>query len=373
MEAVLEAINNVKNDYGKSLYDIIIDQKAGVATIILENFETIFDSCSEYGKMHFLQLLKRNELEDIIYAKFEYLLITLKQDPILLKKLFKILDNKEFISDNIEFIVNTVGKGYIYSTTHILKFIEDIDRDKINLILENNKEEVVKEILKNSIMGSGKYLGKWNLIKDEIESYIPTIKIIIDELLQQENKRWIDISVLERGYYVTAFEIGNKVLKIGTTDGKYEVSNHRRILQPLARFRFGKNKGCALEIQEKVETGRFPIDELYKVYKELRDDGILATDFKPQNVGRLTKPNIVHFDGIDSVAPEAIGFDKEIESDKVLPKGELVLFDLGYIFKYQKDQNTDGEDIIRWPSEFALDMEERYEREKNRGRVDFER
>ena len=371
-EEILEAINNIKTDYGKALYDIILDKKTGVTSIIQANFETIFDLSSEYGKMHFLNLLKRTGMEDIIYAKFEYLLTTLKKDPILLKRLLKLLDNEAFIRDNTEFIINTAGKGNIYSVAHILKFIGGADREKINLILEKHKEDVVKEILYNSINGSGKYPERWAKIKDDIESYIPTVIIIIEELLKQEQKRWIDMDVLDRGYHVTAFEIGNKILKIGITGYKFEIPNHRRILQPLARFVLGKEKKASIEIQEKVETGRFPKEELYKVYKEIRDAGILVTDFKPQNIGRLRKPNIVHFKGIDSVAPNAVGLDKEIDSYEVLPAGELVVFDLDYIFREPPNKDIDEEDIP-WPSEYALDMEDIYQAEKKLKKREEER
>ena len=307
-------------------------------------------------------MLKGNELESIIYEKFEYIVRTLRYDPILFKKILRLLTDKSFVKNHTDLIINTVGKECIFSTSQILKNIAGIDRDKLNAVFEENKEDIVKAILKNSILGSSKYPGRWKNIKDEVYSYVPTVMIMIEEVLRKENKRWIDIDVAGVGYHTTAFQIGNKIMKIGTTGYKYEVPNHRRILQPLARLRIMKNKKIGIEIEEKVETGRFPIEDLYRVYKEVREDGIIMTDFKVKNVGRLIKPNIVHFEGVESVAPNAIGFDREVKKEEVLPAGELVVFDIDYIFR-ESDINEAEE--IPWPSPFAKEMEERYQRERS--------
>ena len=246
-----------------------------------------------------------------------------------------------------------------------LKDIHGVDRAKINAFIKEHKNKYVESILNRAV---GYKLGeeRWEDVKDELYEYIPSFVIIIEELLENEQKDWIDIKKINEGSFLTTFQIGEKVLKVGiASPNEHEIPNHRIFLQPLLRRNILHDKSVSVVIQEKIEPCELHAEELYKVYKELRDDGIYATDFKPSNLGITRKPNVIHFKGVKDVAPEAVGFDRGIDSQKVLPAGEAVLFDLDYCYD-EKNLEVNFKSVAKlpWPSDIAIDFEKRYRKEK---------
>lgn len=129
------------------------------------------------------------------------------------------------------------------------------------------------------------------------------IKLMLQEILKHEEKQLADIKQVGEGGYSTAFQIGSKIIKIGKAPETYEiVKNSKRFLKPLIRRKLdildedGKRDTISLEITEAVDTSaKVTEKELYKIYKELREEGIIWTDAKASNVGRLLKSNVPHF------------------------------------------------------------------------------
>lgn len=113
-------------------------------------------------------------------------------------------------------------------------------------------------------------------------------------------------------------------------------------------------------------------EELYEIYKELRDDGIIWTDAKAKNVGKLMKPNIKYSPKIGEIddngnitwgsqkyAGKAAGFDSQPENQEVLMAGEYVILDLDFVWE-------EGDKSIIWPSggSYSFEFEKRYQEEK---------
>lgn len=148
--------------------------------------------------------------------------------------------------------------------------------------------------------------------------------------------------------------------------------NHRRILQPLARKAFrnrlGKTMAC-VEISEEVDTNIEQKDpeELYKLWKELRDEGVIWTDVTWENVGRLKKKNIPSLNGEEMyVEPEAAGFKNKYKG-KPLEKGELVILDTDFIFE-------ENSPYLRWFNfGYAKSFEDRYKKENALDKEEEER
>ena len=136
--------------------------------------------------------------------------------------------------------------------------------------------------------------------------------------------------------------------------------NHRRILQPLTRINFaedGQDIFC-IEINDEVDTEIKEEEKnseiLYKMYKELRSDGIIWTDIRWENIGKLKRRNRPTLNGIEmDVAHNSIGFDKEIV-DGILEKGVFVIIDTDFFYK-------EGQENIYW-SKKAEEFEERYQK-----------
>ena len=112
--------------------------------------------------------------------------------------------------------------------------------------------------------------------------------------------------------------------------------------------------------------------QLYEIYKELRDDGIIWTDAKASNVGKLTKPNKRYSKKIGEIDDKGIitwgsqkyagtgaGFETQDENQEILNAGEYVIIDLDYIWE------ENYENII-WPSggSLSFEFEKMYKKEK---------
>ena len=197
-------------------------------------------------------------------------------------------------------------------------------------------------------------------------SYVPTIVRMVEELLESEGVDYVDIKYLDSGSSSTVYEIGDKVLKIGAVRNVYNMPNHPRILQPLIRLnlideKWDNTEFACVEIMDKVKRIEYEathLEQLYQIYKELRDAGIVWTDARPTNLGRLLKRNIPTLNGEEmDVEPNSVGFING-KNEETLDEGELVILDTDYIYP------VDSPDIY-WPNnEYYQLLERRWQQEK---------
>ena len=336
--------------------------------ILSENFEEILSKTDSDHKCSLLTLFIDNPtLEHIIKDDFTYIIENLNQEEFYLMKNFldKFRDNKveniEFIENNIDQIVSNINPTHLFEATKSMKGISENIDNILNEQLEKNKSEVIFSILDEST----KY--RPTEIEDKREEmlsgYVKTLEIMFDEVLTSEDKRMIDINEVKGGAYSSVYEIGDKILKVGGTRATYNIPNHRRILQPLTRIELIDEKdrralGC-VEITNKVERNldRDEEDEekLYSIWKELREDGIIWTDIKSANIGKLKESNKPTLNNEEMyVAPNSVGFDRELEEEP-LGSEEWVIIDTDYI--YSKDDYN-----IVWTT-LSKKFEKRYQQD----------
>ena len=123
--------------------------------------------------------------------------------------------------------------------------------EKIEDILQRRKLDFARSLLykrKTYDMDSAKKLA---------DDYSETLSIIIDELLQSEKVCLRDIKDIGTGSYSFVYQIGSKVLKVGKPRETYNIPNHPRILQPIARTNLldeNNNPLACIEISDKVRT-----------------------------------------------------------------------------------------------------------------------
>lgn len=199
------------------------------------------------------------------------------------------------------------------------------------------------------------------------------ISKIIEELCESQDIGIKDLEFAGGGFYSQNIKIGDYVLKLGRERITNEIRNHRRIIKPIIRQqtnRAGKAKvpNLFIEVQNAVDTKWYEgmsekeVDEcLYQIYKELMDENVVWTDIKPENVGRLLKPNKenlkVYGEEIQS-SDYSVGFIGERKGETLRP-GELVVIDTDYI--YTKGENVD----VPIVSKFGK-FRERYKKERKR-------
>lgn len=330
--------------------------------IIADNFEIILDRTDYFQLNKLLEILMKNsQTSDIVKEKFDT----------VIKRFYSTQDVKPEYRDagllgaeRVEFY-RTCKKTYTYADDLIKAHMDTITQgevtieelqklklseetnEKLNAKLESQKQEVAREML-SSIPLEKKTIGERQQL---ISDYIPTIARIIYELRREQNARMVDIEKIGRGGYSKVYQIGEKVLKIGKPRETYKIPNHPRILQPLTRTNLiderDNNKifGCievsdrvdrlceSKEQEQELKDNEEAVEKLYQIYKELRDDGIVWTDVRFANVGKLRKRNVPKLDGEEmDVDPEAVGMDKSVKG-KVLEVGEWVIIDTDYICK----------------------------------------
>ncbi len=390
----LKAINSKHNNDGSFTYDIVcnlleenskdvVPQKPNILKqffskqktvkstqqILSDNFEMILTNIHNHYVSYLIEKLsKEPEMQSIIIDNLEAICSKMTSDEITETQIREIFEairgipkGNELIAEKLDKILEYTSIQHLFDTAQSLKGISQEVDDRLNSELEKNKVEVARFLLRNCTATREMQSDT----KDQsIEKYAETLSIIIDELLRSENNRFIDMKLLGNGSHSTTYQIGDKVLKIGRPRETYNIPNHNRILQPLIRTNFIDEKNnnevlACIEISNKVD--KIPKDdmqeeELYEVYKELRESGIIWTDVRFDNVGRLTKPNEPSLNGENvDVSPDAVGFDGKLKGKK-LSRGELVILDTDCI--YDKEATN-----IVWYIGFANKFERRYQQE----------
>ena len=314
--------------------------------------------CSK-SEIDYIKLIKFCKDKDI---DTNYLFKYIEKNNLLLEdnRLLSVLllNYKDITINNIDCIINHSTK--LLDLKYMLNQYE-IFNDKIDMInkrIRNNKNFVSEEILSTAV-------GPKDL-KDDIIS--ESISIIIDELKNNENINYEDICILSKnGAYSVVYQIGDKVFKIGRRREVFVKQNNKRFLCPLYREEILDKDNVdylfCIEITEVVDTKNISKEDVYFIYKELRDCGLVWTDCKEENVGRLLKDNKVYFDGIDKVDNNSTGYIND--NEEVLKAGELVVIDNDYVFEEEeffKNRNLYDDP----PSDYFYEFEERYQREKRK-------
>jgi len=193
--------------------------------------------------------------------------------------------------------------------------------------------------------------------------------MMIKEVMEKEDVRPSDVTFVGGGVYSKAFGVGSKVIKVGNDAMTYNIpKNSLRFLQPLVRHQ-QEGEG-RIEISEKVDMKtKVSEEELYEVYADIRKEGMIWTDAKYDNVGRLIKDNVVHFKNfvhknpgdeekvqldVKPYAPN-LGFG-DSQNPEVLEAGKVVVIDLDFIFPEDSPN-------IRISTDISRSFEERYQRE----------
>lgn len=313
------------------------------------------------------------------------------------------IGNTPLISDNIDTIMRCASeytgyqKVWIVKTINLLKNIQDpnIDNSIANNLIPiikgpytrgnpwviinfynnckdiGNSRDIIEENygeILNTIFSHNEYLSNNPAVLDRI-------KDLISKIAEQENVTLSDIEDAGSGQYSDCMKIGTTILKFGKNRILEDLPVHRRILQPKLRINIPQNYNeqidqgtlkpddlIAIECQDEVDTKwdeNMPDNQknefLYSIYKDLRNSGFIWTDIKPENVGRLLKPNIINYTVTDSNG-------EAVQAQTSLPVGEFVIFDTDRI--YEKDKLPEFKNVGLLHSPSYEQFEERYNNEQ---------
>lgn len=153
----------------------------------------------------------------------------------------------------------------------------------LNYLRQNTyriKDKAFLDKLKNSLIYNHMIYERLCVDEDDVDR----LRFIIEEVAQKEGVDFFELREFSRGSYSTVYRLGNKVVKFGKRRVTGIVDNSR-ILIPDQMIRIGGN---VIEINDYVKDVRSAtIEEVYKVYKELREQGIVWMDPWFSNLGRL--------------------------------------------------------------------------------------
>lgn len=322
-------------------------------TNIKRNFKEYLELCNEQNIMLFINQVKAiPEMEKTLSYNLDFICREFGIEIIL-----KITEGMSFAKrfEHIHEIYKEIRIKY-YT---IDEYVDDLIKyNEIDYICDN-MDQVIRSADMNILITQG-ILKKLKQLDDkkfrEIHSYIVckmtgikpeflnsttllALTMIVDEVAKNENVDISDLEHVTKGTLTDIYKLGNKVIKFGENRLTYKIPYHRRILQPLIRRKvLHRSKNLYIEISEYIQPDNTITDEdAYLIYKELRDDGIIWIDAKKENIGRLEKENIVHFNEPLHVRNETIGYISEtINQDKPLNNGELVIIDTDLLFR-EKD------------------------------------
>ena len=200
------------------------------------------------------------------------------------------------------------------------------------------------------------------------EVLVEMLAMIFREICKNENVELKDIKYLNNGYYSRAYQIGNKIIKLGHSREIFEFPNNPYVIAPILRKKFEIENSTAkelyVEIQERVElVDDFKVseEELYQLYKRIRELGLMWLDVDTRNAGRLIKDNVVHWNGELAQIDHVLSFEPK-RGTVTLKAGELVVLDADFIF----DEKSVPEKYLKgnWGyMEKQRRFEERYQKE----------
>lgn len=183
------------------------------------------------------------------------------------------------------------------------------------------------------------------------------LDMVIEEVCLNEGCSKEDIQHLSSGAYSDVYEIGEKVLKIGKDRYTIKIPDNPYIVKPIIR-KFIND--LFIEVTEKVDTSReVTTEELYELYKKLRDFGIIWTDVNKRNVGTLIKDNKIYWNKEIDLDCESLNLIEK-DYDIYLTKGDLVIIDLDSLYDANDFKFSQGEDSYYGAFEYQ------YKKDKNR-------
>lgn len=255
-----------------------------------------------------------------------------------------IMYSKQVIYDNLPLF--TENSQNLYS---LMKFVKDNPSaySKVKDYIDNNPEKAINSI----------FCEINKRVKIEDTTLKEVVKLIILDVLKNENVKLSDITY-NGGGLSSVLLIGNKVIKIGDRATK-SFPNNPYIISPLLRKKLEFNgESCFVEVTERVDTSKKASkEELYQLFKKLRNLNLTWTDIKEDNVGRLKKENIIHWRQNLNPTDGVLGLDVK-RGEKILKEGDLVILDADFIY----DENDPNISYIN-NKDIYDEFEKRYQSE----------
>ncbi len=231
-----------------------------------------------------------------------------------------------------------------------------IERDELDYILEHIGEiirskdslsEPLLEYLNNNIDRiSKKDFERINLeITRSVSEFYPNakeedinrLKELLENTAKEEGTTLLSLRYLTYGGYSKIYKLKNKIIKVGCARECEEVVDNSRILIPLFKGKVGHD---FVEIADYIENDdKISYEDIYGIYKELRDQGVIWLDSSEENLRRLSKKNAIDNNNRRKNI-NGLGIIPNPNSNiRELYEGDLIIIDLDHmLFDYEEDK-----------------------------------
>lgn len=198
--------------------------------------------------------------------------------------------------------------------------------------------------------------------QDCFKQTLEIVYLIIKDICQNENVSLNNIRYLCSGSYSSVLCIKDKIIKYGIPRATKKFPNNPYVNAMLLRkeFTICHNETLFVEVNERVDTNcTITEEELYQLYKKMRQLHLVWLDVEKRNVGKLLKDNHAYWKKELPLNDKTLGLDK-YRGNEVLKKGDLVIIDNDMIY----DENS-SYIYNQYKSKYQIEFEKRYLNELN--------
>ena len=236
-------------------------------------------------------------------------------------------------------------------------FCTPIQQEELNKYFIEHSE-VVFNTIRNGIVNFLTRKHKFDVNSNMLD----VVEMVLKEIIESDKTPVSDIKCTN-GCFSYVIITNTKVIKVCKKRATEVFPDNPYIINPLIRrdISCGDTIGF-IEVTERVkelEIGEINKEDLYKMYKNLRDLDLIWTDTKEDNLGRLTKENTIHWN--KNIAHVSSNLCLEEKKDnKVLQPGDLVILDADFIYEANDPK-------IQYPNHtYAHEFENRYQEESRK-------
>lgn len=224
----------------------------------------------------------------------------------------------------------------------------------IKILNQHNKkitDDIINYCLKRHMLLENSDKNKIKLVKE-------IFFMIVEEIAQNENEQISNLKFINYGHLSDIYSLGNKIIKVGDKRFTPRFPNNPYIIKPLLRREFSiDEKHCiTIEICERCKTNCCTKEDVYYIYKSLRQLGLVWTDPALSNIGKLTKNNCIHWHKKLNPSNKALMLDN-YRGNVELKAGDLIICDADCIYD-ENDCNVNFGNVRI--------LEKRYQSEKNK-------
>lgn len=303
--------NNLLNELDNSATNtikVLEDDEIYQENNIIEMFDYAFRKCKNNDKINDLIMFAyiNNHLKKLINNK----------------KLSHIIINSNFPLVELKNLVNKNSEAY----------------KQIMLKIEKNKEEFIIQTINYSI---NKYLRTKKFNESMLKLIQEIIFIILEEVALNENEDISNLELIVRGDFSFVYAIKNKVIKIGSNRATPKFPNNPYIIKPLLRKAIPINDNndiVFIEVCERIKTDCCTDEDVYNLYKSLREIGLIWLDPKKSNISKLIKDNKIYWHNKLKPTDSSLMLDKYIGGTE-LKAGDPIICDSDSIYTYSKKIN----------------------------------